>query len=178
MLAVNRPATCGRRNCGEQGRIRDAKASFLALHVAARLSGSRALRNGGWIERVTLRLGPIGDRDPAQKQNRHRGPYSPSMSRRSRHAAEGIGQACGNGEDAEHLNQIRKRSGIFKQVRAVGTEEAATVRSPLLNDFLRSNRTLRNSLSGDGVHHRLTAGVHYWLAILTDTLHLLGLHQL
>ena len=75
---------------------------------------------------------------------------------------------------ATQFNEIRKRSWIFERVRAVGVEETAAVGAELLDDFLRSDRALRDGLVGHGVHDRLALRVHHRLAVW---LGLLDLHR-
>ena len=70
-----------------------------------------------------------------------------------------------------------ERSRILKWMRAVGVEEAATVGAPFLDDLLRSNWSLRDRLSRNDVHYRLTVCVDDWFAVWTDALYMLWFDQ-
>src|SRR5215510_15116522 len=83
------------------------------------------------------------------------------MFLRSGHTAERVGQPRRYGEDREHLQQVRERRRVLVWVRAVGVEEAAAVRAPLLDEFLRSDRPLSDLLLGYGLSRRLAVGVGF-----------------
>ena len=65
--------------------------------------------------------------------------------------AEGDGEAGGDEEDGEHLQEVRERRGVLEGMRAVGVEEAAAVGAEHLDGFLRGDRALRDGLRGDGL---------------------------
>ncbi len=145
---------------GPERRIGDAEAHLLALHVAARLRSSGRLISAGQ-QRVAARLSPVCGDHPGQEENRHRRPDGPAVLRRPGHAPERVGQAGRDGEDRDHLQQVRKRRGVLKWVGAVGVEEPAPVGPQFLDELLGGHRPLGNRLLGDvhGLLHRLTARV-------------------
>ena len=63
-------------------------------------------------------------------------------------------------------------------MRAVGVEESAAVGAEFLDDLLRSHRTLRDGLLGDGVHYRLAVGIEAGLPSAPRCWHLLRFHEL
>src|SRR5262245_34115082 len=81
------------------------------------------------------------------------------MLLRTGHTAERVGQPRRDGEDREHLQQIRERRRVLVWVRAVGVEEAPAVRTPFLDEFLRGDRPLGDLLLGYGLSRRLAVGV-------------------
>ncbi len=61
MPAVDGAATGVGGDGGEQRGVGDAEARFFAFHVAARLQSRGVLRDGRGIQRIALRLRPVGD---------------------------------------------------------------------------------------------------------------------
>ena len=71
------------------------------------------------------------------------------MLRRAGHASECVRKSGGDGEDRKEPDQIGKRRGILKRMGAVGVKETAAVGAPLLDEFLRCQRSLGDNLIGD-----------------------------
>src|SRR6185503_3536854 len=118
MPAVNcAAARIGCDGCPEGG-IGDAKADFLAFHVAAGLS-ERSLLIGSREQYITASLGPIGDQHSREEQDRHRRPHGPAMALRPGHLSESVGQPAAKSKDCNELNQIAERGWIFERVCAV-----------------------------------------------------------
>ena len=99
------------------------------------------------------------------------------MPLRTGHAPQRIGQAAANGKDREYLNEIRKRGRILKRMCTVCVEETAAIGAELLNDFLRSHRTLRDVLRRHRVHELLSIGTQYRFAACINFWDLHGLNQ-
>ena len=152
-------------------------ADFLAFHVAARLHRSGLLLNSVQ-QGIASGLGPVSRRNPAQKQNRHRRPHRPAVTRRPGHSAQRISEPCRDREDRKYLQKVAKWCGILKGMGAVGAEKSAAVRAQHLDRFLRSNRPLRDGLVGHSVHHRLAVLPHHGFAVRSSFLDLLWLNQL
>ena len=124
-----------REQCGRN----DAKANFLALHVAA----SQTQR----IQRIcAVGFSPIGHEDTSNKQHTHRSKQHPTLPLIANHAAEYIGEGGANCENRDNLQEIRQCRRIFKWMRCIGIEEAATVGPEHFDGDLRGNRTDRDSL--------------------------------
>ena len=81
----------------------DAEADLLALHVAA-VDAERV------DERVAVRLGPVGDGDAGDEQHAHRGEDRPALALVADHAAEDVGERGAEGEDRDHLQEVRDRA--------------------------------------------------------------------
>jgi len=89
----------------------------------------------------------VGDKDPDQEHQGHRGEQRPALPGVLDHVSERIGEARAEHEDQEHLKEIREGRRTLERVPRVGVEEATAVRAELLDDFLRRDGTLRNRLS-------------------------------
>src|SRR5579864_1228069 len=100
------------------------------------------------------------------------------MPLRSGHATQRVREACGDYEDGKHLQKVAEGRGIFKWVCAIGIHESAAVGAQHLDGFLRRNWPLRDGLLSDRVHQRFAISIEYWLAILSDLLHLLRFNKL
>ncbi len=110
-----------------------------------------------------------------QEKNRHGREHGPALARVTDHAAECVSQRGGNQDEAQHLEEIRQRSGILVRVSGVGIQEAAAVGSEFLDRFLGSHRSHGQRLrSGAEVfHHRIAGrildgracGIHLGLAV-------------
>ena len=135
---------------GEEGGVGDAEANFLAFHVAAGL-GERGVLVDVVHERVGLRFGPVADEDAAEPEDGHRSQDGPAVFGRADHGAQRHGEAGGDEEDGEELQEVREGGGVLEGVRAVGVEEAAAVGAQHLDGFLRSDGALRDRLRGDVV---------------------------
>ena len=176
MPAVNRSAAGVRRDGGEQGRIGDAEADFLAFHVAARLHRAGLLINA-LQERVSFRFRPIRSCDAAQEQNRHGGPHCPPVLGRFRYFPQRVREAGWDRKNRQQLKVVAEWGGIFKRMGAVGVEESTTVCAQHLDGFLRSHRALCDRLITDRVHQGLAICADHWLAIRAKLWHMLCLHQ-
>ena len=76
---------------GEQCRVRDSEAHFLAFHVSAGLQ-RRCMLVGAQQKRISFGLCPIRRRHARKKQEGHRRPDRPAVALRSGHPAERVGQ--------------------------------------------------------------------------------------
>ena len=123
-------------------------------------------------QRISTGFSPVSNRHAGQKQNRHGSPNRPSVTLRTGHSPQCVGEATAYSEDREHLNQVRQRSRVLKRMRAVGVEKAAAVCSEFFDDLLRSNRALCDGLIRHGIHHGLAVAVDHRLAVRADLLHL------
>ena len=90
---------------GLRGRLASMRENNLAAARAAKQM--RSLLIDAVQQRLAPRLGPVGDHDTAQKQRRHRAPHRPAMAHRAGHVSQRVGQSGADGEDAEHLDQVR-----------------------------------------------------------------------
>ena len=176
MYAVDGATTCVGGDGGKQRGIGNAKAHFLAFHVAARLQRGGVLVDSVQ-QRIAFGLGPVSRRNPAQKQNRHRRPDRPAVTLRPGHSAQRVSKACRDREDRKHLQEVTKWRRILERMGAVGVEESAAVRAQHLDRFLRSNRTLGDGLVGHGIHHRLAIRPNHRFAVGSRLLDLLRLDQ-
>src|SRR5260370_3988878 len=68
------------------------------------------------------------------------------MFLRAGHAPKRVRQPGRDREDAKHLKKVCKRRWVLKRMGAIRIEKAAAVGSEFLDDFLRSNWSLRNRL--------------------------------
>ena len=157
MHGVHRAAGCVRGDRGEQRAVGRAEADVLSFHVAA------------------LRVG--ADEGGGEEEQGHGPEHRPPVPRLARHHPERDRQAGGDGEDEEHLEQIRKRSGILERMRAVGIEKTAAIRAKFLDDLLGCDWSLRNHLIRYRIHHRLATRVDDRLAVCISSLNLKGFDQ-
>ncbi len=162
---------------GEERGIGDAKAHFLAFHVAAGLQRGGVLVNS-LQQGIASGLGPIRRRNTAQEESCHRRPHRPAMALRSGHSPQCVSKAGRNSEDGKHLQQVAKWGGVLKGMGTVGIEESAAVRAQHLDRLLRGNRPLRNGLVGYGIHHRFAIRPNHRLAVRSRLLDLLRFDQL
>src|ERR1035438_3780397 len=142
---VDRAATGGGGDGGEQRGLGYAETYLLALHVAGRRSGATGLR-GTVNEQMRMRLSPVDRGESGGKQDEHGRQHGPAMARRAGEPAQSISEPGRNHKDQEHLEQVRERRGVLEGVGAVGVEESAAIRAQHLDDFLRSHGSLRNGL--------------------------------
>ena len=141
MHGVDGAAGCVGGDGGEEGGVGDAEADLFAFHVAA------GLRERGVLvdvveEGVGLGFCPVAGEDADEPEDGHRGEDGPAVFGRADHLAEGDGEAGGDEEDGEHLEEVRERCGVLEGMRAVGVEEAAAVGAQHLDGFLRWRRGL------------------------------------
>ena len=61
-------------------------------------------------ERVAVRLGPVGDADAGDEEHAHRGEDRPALALVADHAAEDVGERGAEGEDRDHLQEVRDRA--------------------------------------------------------------------
>ena len=160
-MAVDRAAGGIRGHRGKEGGIKDAEAHFLAFHIAAGLIDPQ-----GRQPRVAVGLRPPADQHPHQEEQKHGGPHRPAVFLVPHHAAQVIGQAGGNQEDGEHLEEIRQRRRVLKGMGGIGVEEAAAVGAQHLDGHLGGHGALgdRLGLDLDVLHHRVALGVLNLLA--------------
>ena len=98
---------------------------------------------------------------PPRNSSDHRRPHRPAVPLVFHHAAEVIGQPAADGEDREHLDEVRERRGIFERMRGVGVRVTAAVGAEHFDRDLRGHRALHDGLLVDDLifHHRLAVGV-------------------
>ena len=77
------------------------------------------------------------------------------------HSAEVISESAADGENGEHLEEIRKRRWILERMRRVGVRVTAAVGAEHFDRDLRRHRSLHDVLFGDRLilHHRLVISV-------------------
>src|SRR5439155_3754360 len=109
-------------------------------------------------KRVATTFTQASNRHAGQEKNRHGRPNCPSMLRRTCHPSERVSESCGNGKDAEHLNEVRERRGVFEGMRAVGVEKASAISAPFFNDFLRCYRALGDHLISNDLVYDFSVG--------------------
>ncbi len=149
MHPVDRTARGVGGDGGEEGRVGDAEADLLALHVAARLRGAGGhVDMGGGESRVACRFGPIDGGDPGEEEDAHRGEDRPALALVADHAAEHVGERRAEREDQHELDEIGQRRRVLIGVRRIGVEEAAAIGAHHLDHLLRGDRALRNRLLG------------------------------
>ena len=164
---IDRAARGVGRHRGEQGRIGDAEADFLALHVAAGLSALSAGRCQAGEGRIAG-LRPVGDDDAGQEQDamtakiaqpwRWLPTMRPNMLVRPA-PIEKISTIC---------TKLVSGFGILERMGGVGVEEAAAVGAEHLDDFLRSHRSLGDHLLGAFERRRLGIGAEILRHALPD----------
>src|ERR1039457_233997 len=120
--AVPRAVAGGGADHREQRGARDSKTDFLALHVAAIYP--QAIKRG-----IALLLAGRGDQAAAGEEQEHDGKKGPALPAIVHRLPERVSEGRRNGQDQEHLQQVRDRRSILKRVRRVGVEEAAAIRA-------------------------------------------------
>ena len=127
----------------------DAEAGLFALHVAA------GLIDEGGVDRAVLRklrcrvqFSRKKNAEADGQHEEHREKQCPSLPLVFHIPPEGEAERGGNQQNADQFNQIGSRVRVFKRMRRVHAEEAAAVRSELLNRNLTRCRALRNDLAG------------------------------
>ena len=136
----------GRRPEGGRG---DAEADLLALHVAAGLQRRRRLVGAGPRQVRVAGLLAREDHAHAEHDQHHRGgEQRPALSPVAGELAEHVGEGHRDGEDRQHLEEVRERRRVLERVRRVGVEEAAAVGAELLDGLLRGDRPLGDRLGG------------------------------
>src|SRR5512138_1431461 len=90
-----------------QRRVGNAETDLLAFHVSARLKRAGFLVSSG-EEMISAGLCPVRYGHSREEQDRHCRENSPTMFRRTGHAAERVSESGANGEDREHLDQVRQ----------------------------------------------------------------------
>ena len=133
------------------GRGGNAEAGFLALQIAA----GEAER----IERVVaVRFGGVTRGHATDEEHAHDREYGPALALIADHAAEHVGQRRPDGEDRDHLHEVRQRGRILERVRRVGVEKAAAVGAEHLDGDLRGHRADRDRLLGAFERGRVDVG--------------------
>ena len=67
---------------------------------------------------VAARLRPVGDGDAGEEQHAHHGEDRPALALVADHAAEHVGERRADGEDRDHLHEVRQRaSGSRRDAR-------------------------------------------------------------
>src|SRR5262245_33999774 len=159
MPRVDRAARSVGRDRGPERGVGQSKPHFLAFQISARLRCARDLIYVCREYWIASGLGPVRDEDAGEEERRHRAEDRPAVLLRASHTAERVGQSRRDGEDREHLQQVREWRRVLKRVRAVGVKKASAVRTPLLDEFLRSDWPLGDLLLGYGLSDGLAVGV-------------------
>jgi hypothetical protein len=166
---VHRAATGVGGNHREKRRVGNAEARLLAFHVAAglRVRGGRLNPHLSQIG-ISGRLRTVSHKHARQEQHAHGGEERPALPRVLHHFAEGVSQPGGNDKDVEHLQEVRKGSGVLEGMSRIGVGEAAAIGADHLDGFLRCQRALRNGLYGSLYRCRLGIGVEVLDGALGD----------
>ena len=88
MHGIHGPARSGGRDGGEERRVKDAKADFLALHVAIGHGDTEAMVDG-----VAVDLGPPAKKHAGEEQAGHDTPDRPTVRLVFGHAAKVVSEA-------------------------------------------------------------------------------------
>src|SRR6202044_3270285 len=100
---------------GEERRLRDAEAYFLAFHVAAGVD-QRGLLVYAMQERMGLGFCPVTDEEACDKQDGHGGKDRPAVPGRTSHLAQGDGERRGDEKDQFDFNEVAEGRGILEGV--------------------------------------------------------------
>ena len=146
---VHRPVGGGGGGRGPQGRVGDAEARLLALHVAAGLEVAGRVIDAEVGQGVAALLGRDADGEEHHEDGGHGGQDRPALPRVLDHHPERVAERGGDHQDREQLEEVGERRRILEGMGRIDVEEAAAVRAQLLDHDLRGGGPDGDDLLGE-----------------------------